>query len=94
MVAGIWQAPLTMATQTQSYGDAGVRICTNAARSRIVVGYSTSMGLKVYHQAAGAWHETLIITPSVPVSWYRLGLDGTNPPPCPGSGHGRYHYLH
>lgn len=77
MVAGIWQAPLTMATQTQSYGDAGVRICTNAARSRIVVGYSTSMGLKVYHQAAGAWHETLIITPSVPVSWYRLGLDGT-----------------
>ncbi len=76
-IAGVWQAPQTLISNVSAYSaETSIRICTTPSRSKVLAGMATSAGLKVYHQAAGAWHETLVNTPSVSVSWFRLGLDG------------------
>lgn len=76
-LAGVWQAPQVLALDAAVYSpDSVTRICTTPSRSRVLAGMATYSGLKVYHQAMGAWHETLVNTPSVSVSWVRLGLDG------------------
>ncbi|GEM_PF-5751330 len=76
-VAGVWQAPQTLVSNAAILsGEASIRICTTPSRSKVLAGMATYAGLKVFHQATGAWHETLVNTPSAYVSWFRLGLDG------------------
>ncbi|WP_306602052.1 hypothetical protein [Geothrix sp. 21YS21S-2] len=75
-VAGVWQTPQTLAPDAAVYApDSRVRICTTPSRSRVLAAMATYSGLKVYHQALGAWHETLVATPAVSISWFRTGLD-------------------
>lgn len=78
--AGVWQTPAALATISGTYGsgDGLGNLAVNASRSRIILGYATPLGLKLFHQASGTWHETLVGTSTNASTWFRMGMDSSN----------------
>ena len=76
MKNGAWLPPQVLEPRAfNNYTNAG-RCALSPDRSRIAILAATTLGFKVYHQAADGWHETLVAAPGAGwMSTMRLGFD-------------------
>jgi hypothetical protein len=73
---GVWLSPQILDTRPLQHFSNGydIRCALSPDHSRAVVLYSTSVGLKTYHQLPDGWHATLAAPPGV--AWMATGFDG------------------